>query len=203
MWLWSYLKSFNKSLPSLFVVTFSTFSVLGLFTPLSWVLLSLSLFTASLSAYLYPNLSIQFAKGDKNLPRQTLIINLAVFCLAIPIILVVYFVLPYLVEQFLPKYVSVILPMQIALLASLFDVFSLSSTVWVAAKDWFRMYLFLGVSLLIRILGLVWLFFNQEDILFNVSLTILFTSVSVMILIIIMLIQQENEIKKKATVLSV
>ena len=203
LWLWSYLKSFNKSLPSLFVVTFSTFSVLGLFTPLSWVLLSLSLFTASLSAYLYPNLSIQFAKGDKNLPRQTLIINLAVFCLAIPIILVGYFIVPYLVEQFLPKYVSVILPIQIALLASLFDVFSLSSTVWVASKDWFRMYLFLGVSLFIRLLGLLWLFFNQEDILFNLSLTIFFTSVSVMILVIIMLFQQENEIKKKATVLSV
>lgn len=203
LWLWSYLKSFYKSLPKLFVVTFSTFSVLGLFTPLSWMLLSLSLFTASLSAYIYPNLSLRFAKGDKNLPRQTLIINLAVFFLAIPIIFVLYFLIPCLVEQFLPKYVSVILPMQIALLASLFDVFSLSSTVWVAAKDWFRMYLFLGVSLLIRILGLVWLFFNQEDILFNVSLTILFTSVSVMILIIIMLIQQENEIKKKATVLSV
>ena len=132
-----------------------------------------------------------------------ILINLAVFCLAIPIILVGYFIVPYLVEQFLPKYVSVILPIQIALLASLFDVFSLSSTVWVASKDWFRMYLFLGVSLFIRLLGLLWLFFNQEDILFNLSLTIFFTSVSVMILVIIMLFQQENEIKKKATVLSV
>ena len=203
LWLWSYLKSFNKSLPKLFLITFSTFSVLGLFTPLNWMLLSLSLFTASLNAYLYPNLSLRFAKGDKNLPRQILTINLVVFCLAIPIIGLAYFVVPYLVEQFLPKYVSVIVPMQIALIASLFDIFSLCSTVWVAAKDWFRMYLFLGISLLIRLLGLVWLFFNQDDILFNVSLTILFTSIFVVILVIIMLFQQENEIKKKTTVLSV
>jgi O-antigen/teichoic acid export membrane protein len=202
LWLWSYLKSFNKNLPKLFLITFSTFSVLGFFTPLNWMLLALSLFTASLSAYLYPNLSLRFGKGDENLPRQILVINLMVFCAAIPIIAVIYFLVPYLVEYFLPKYITVILPMQIALIASLFDVFSLSSTVWVAAKDWFRMYLFLGLSLLIRILGLVWLFFNQQDVLFNVSLTILFTSVLVVVLVIIMLLQQENEIKKKATILS-
>jgi O-antigen/teichoic acid export membrane protein len=201
LWLWSYLKSFNKSLPKLFLITFSTFSVLGFFTPLNWMLLSLSLFTASLNAYLYPNLSLRFGKGDKNLPRQILIINLIVFCLAIPVIAFVYLLIPYLVELFLPKYVIVIEPMQIALIASLFDIFSLSSTVWVASKDWFRMYLFLGVSLLIRILGLVWLFFNQENILFNTSLTILFTSVLVVVLVILMLLQQENEIKKKTPVL--
>jgi hypothetical protein len=57
-------------------------------------------------------------------------------------------------------------------------------------------------SLLIRILGLVWLFFNQQDVLFNVSLTILFTSVLVVVLVIIMLLQQENENKKKTSVLS-
>ena len=202
LWLWSYLKSFNKSLPKLFIITFSTFSILGLFTPLNWMLLSLSLFTASLSAYLYPNLSMRFGKGDKNLPRQVLVINFAVFVVAIPIIATMYFILPFLVEEFLFKYIPAIVPMQIALIASLFDVFSLGSTVWVAAKDWLRMYLFLGLSLLIRILGLVWLYFNQEDLLINMSLTILFTSIFVLLLVIIMLFQQENEIKKKASVLS-
>tara|TARA_R110002049_G_scaffold125367_1_gene280976 strand:- start:15739 stop:17022 length:1284 start_codon:yes stop_codon:yes gene_type:complete len=203
LWLWSYLKSFNKNLPKLFLITFSTFSVLGFFTPLNWMLLALSLFTASLSAYLYPNLSLRFGKGDKNLPRQLLVINSIVFCVAIPIIVIAYFIVPYLVEQFLPKYITVIVPMQIVLIASLFDVYSLSSTIWVATKDWFRMYLFLGISLLIRILGLVWLYFNQQNILYNLSLTIIYTSIMVVVLVIIMLLQQENENKKKTSVLSI
>jgi O-antigen/teichoic acid export membrane protein len=202
-WIWSYLRSFNKSLPKLFLVVFSSLTIVGLYTPINWLLLVFTLFTSSLSTYLYPTLSHRFAKGDKNLPKQSLAINSLAFVLAIPLALVGYFLLPTVIKSYLPQYEAAIVPMQIALFASLFDIITVSATVWASLKDWSSMYKSTIFSLLINIASLVWLYFNQADLLVNVSLSILFSSVFSALLIVYMIFRKDAKAKAKAAILPV
>ncbi len=205
LWLWSYLKNFNKSLPKLFLVMFSTFTVLGLFTPINWMILSFTMFTTALGSYIYPNLSQRFAKGDKNLPLQALVINTISFFISLPFLAVGYFTIPWLIATFLPQYTEAIFPMQIGMIASSLDIFSVTSTVWVAMKDWARMYIFVSVSIVFRILSLAWLYYHQESLLLNLGYSLLFTSVGICLLVLTMITLQtlrNDGFKKKTTILS-
>ncbi|MEQ6123445.1 oligosaccharide flippase family protein [Pseudotenacibaculum sp. MALMAid0570] len=193
LWLWSYLKSFNRSLPKLFLVSFASLSALGLFTPVNWMLLSITLFTTSLNSYLYPNFSQRFAKGDKKIIGQSLLVNIMTFGAFIPIMAIMYISVPFLIDAFLPEYQEAILPMRIAMIASLFDVFSVSATVWVSMKDWGRMYFYIVGALILRLCSLIWLYYNQSNILYNTSLSILFTSVFTSVLVITMLLIQKKK----------
>ncbi len=196
-WLWSYLKSFIKSLPKLFIVTFSTITVLGLFTPINWMMLSFTLLTTSLGTYLYPNLSQRFAKGNQDLPYHTLIISAISFLITIPFIIIGFLTLPWFIKEFLPKYSEAILPMKIAIIASSFEIFAISSTVWVAMKDWTRMFIFLFFSAFLRLLSLFWLYFNQDELLLNLSYTLLFVSLGICLTVTIMIVLQNMNFSSK------
>lgn len=205
LWLWSYLKSFNKSLPKLYLVTFSSLTILGLYTPVNWMILSFTMFTAALGSYIYPNLSQRFAKNDQNLPFQALMINTISFFISLPFLVVGYFLIPLLIRGLLPHYTDAIYPMQVGMIASSIDILAVTSTVWVAMKDWTRMYIFVSVSLVLRLLSLFWLYCNQEDILLNIGYSLLFTSVGICLLVLTMIFFQiirHDYFKKKTTILS-
>lgn len=203
LWVWSYSKTFIKSLPKLFLSFFASLAVFGLFTPINWVLLTFSLFTSSLSTYLYPVLSHYFAVGMKDLPIKTLTINFIAFIVALPFASIGIFALPYLVSKFIPEYYSVVRPMQITMLASAFDIIVISSTIWVSMQDWKRMFLSINLIFVFSLLSYVWLYNNQSNLLYNLSLCILFNSVLSAIIITIMLIHQHVETKKKNSVLHI
>lgn len=200
-WFWSYLKSFNKSLPKLFIVKVSSLTILGLYTPINWLLLSFTLLTSNISSYLYPVLSQQFAKGQGNLLIQTLKINFIVFLIGIPIAAIGIFYLPSLVNIFLPQYKATVFSMQLTLVASLFDIIGISATVWASMKDWKRMYVSTILITLINLLSLGWLYFNKANIISNIGYCVLFSSIASSLLIVLMILQHEVQIKKKATIL--
>lgn len=185
LWVISYLRSFNKSAPKLYLAIFASIGILGLYTPVNWILLSLTLFTTSIGSYLYPHLSSQFAiKGNRSLKKQSIAISGLSFMVLIPVVLLSYTFLPKVVSLLLPEYTSVIEPMRIALLASLFDVFLVSTTVWIAMKAWEDIFFFVIISLMIRMLSLVWTYTCFTDVLLGVSYSMLLTSFASVLLMI-------------------
>lgn len=200
-WLWSYLKSFNKSIPRLFIISFSTLLVLGYFTPINWFLGASVLITGSLSSYLYPILSRKISKGNISMGVETLKINFIVFLIGIPFVVVGIFLLPYFVNWIIPQYIDVIFPMRLTLVASLFEIIALSSVVWASQKEWGKMFFITILSILLNILTFIWVYFNQENLLVKIGYCILINSVVIALIINLIIIFEHYHNEKKTSVL--
>jgi O-antigen/teichoic acid export membrane protein len=198
LWIWSYSKGLNRSLPRLFLVYLSSITILGLFTPVNWILLSITLFTNSLSIYLYPLLTKQYAKGDMDISRKALKINFLTFFLLSPFVVCVCFLVEPFINWFLPLYSESIFAMRVVAIASLFEIFSITSSSWVAAKNWKKMFIDVFGNMLIRLGCLSWLFFYEGNILDGIAQSILAGSV-LSGLFMIILVYTENKLYEEKT----
>jgi len=191
-WLLGYLRSFNKTIPRLFLVSFAGISALGLYTPVNWILTGFTLFTGSLNTYLYPYISQQFAKGNKDMNAQILSINGIALLLAVPISVIVYFIIPNLIDNYLPKYHASISVMQMVIFASLFDMFTVSTSVWYASKDWTRLFTYNIIIILISVLMFSLLHFSQYDLLNGTGWVILGNSFFSALLVVTMILTKHK-----------
>jgi O-antigen/teichoic acid export membrane protein len=176
-WLWSYTKTLLKSIPKAYILFFGNITFLGLYAPVNWLLLSFSLFTGSLTAYLYPILTTQIAKGETALEENTFKINLLVFICLIPLAALGCTLLPGMISNFLPAYSEAIFPMQITLVASLFEIFSVNTTLWASKREWKKILISQLLSLLVAILSFVCVYFSPGILLLNVSFAVLAGSI--------------------------
>jgi O-antigen/teichoic acid export membrane protein len=176
-WIWSFSKSFIRNLPRQYLLSFSNFVVVGLFTPINWILSSFSLLLSNITIYLYPILTRKFAEKDQNIFKNTLIINLVIFILFVPIVIITYLLLPSLVAIFLPKFVSVVSSMRVILISCLFDVFTINSTIWASQKDWKVISFLTFINAFLYLIGLIYVHFLNGDLIFNISILIVVISV--------------------------
>ncbi len=190
VWLWSYLKSFHLSLPKLYIANFLGVTALGYFTPINWVLLAFSLITSSLGSFIYPTLSRKYAAGEQNLVWKTYIIYATIFLVALPLAIIGYFILPAVIKYILPNYVDIIGSMQLAAISSVFDVFVLIGSSWVALKDYRRMFIMVAMMLFVRLLSLVWVNYQTDVTLLTIAKSMVFSSVFVALGLLILVIHQ-------------
>jgi len=176
-WLWSYTKTLLKSIPKVYILFFGNITILGLYAPVNWLLLSFSLFTGSLTAYLYPILTTQVAKGDTALEENTFKLNFLVFICLTPLAALGCILLPALISSFLPGYTEVIFPMQITLVASLFEIFSVNSTLWASKREWKKILISQLLSFLVALLSFAFVYFSSGILLVNVSYAVLVGSI--------------------------
>ena len=189
IWLGSYIKNVNKSLPKLYLVSFSTLTTLGFYTPVHWMISSLSIITSSFGSYIYPNLLKRYSKGKKDIVKITFKLNFIMFLISIPVSIITYFLIPLFVKFLIPEYALVITPMRIAVIASTFEVFNITSTAWVVVDKLNRMAYFIFLSLIIRLFSLLWVYmFNNGEILLYLSYSLLINSIGIMFLSMIFII---------------
>lgn len=179
MWLWGYLKNINKSIPKLIIASLETTLVLGLFTPINWMKTIFYNFATSIGAYIYPNLSYQYAKQNLKVGANTLRITVFTALFSIPFVIVGVLLIPIMVKLLLPQYITVILPMQIALISSIFEIFMISNMAFATKKAWKLMYVHILVTILIRFIGIFTCYQLFEDKLLGIAYGLLFTSVLV------------------------
>lgn len=201
-WIFSYLKGFIKSMPRLYISIFSTLTVLGLFTPINWILLSFTLFTSSLTTYLYPLLSQRHAKGDQRLQIQSLTINGIAFAIAIPFALIGIYLIPSLMHYFLPEYNSSVKAMQITIIASLFDIITVTTTIWYSMKSWKNLILFYALTFFVNIICFAFVYLMKNgNTLINISYAILMSSIISSLIILVLVFKNEYYDKKKTSIL--
>jgi O-antigen/teichoic acid export membrane protein len=193
IWVWSYLKNFAQSLPRLYVLNFMGLTALGLFTPVAWVFLSFSLITGSINSFLYPLLSRKFAINEKDLVWQTFTIYLLISVCTLPIALLGYYLMPTIIAFLLPDYFSVVEALQLTILSSVFDIIVLTGSVWTASKDYYRMFTIVFIILFVRICSLFWVYTLDLPSLYDISLSMLASSVTIFLCITgIVLLQKVN-----------
>ena len=187
LWLWSYLKSFGKSLPKLFVAFFMGLISLGLFAPIQWVLSAFILFTSSLSSYLYPKLThIVASKSPSEVNRLALRIVLLTMLFLVPFVFAGQFFLPVVFSTWFPEYESVVPVLELVIWASFFEVISTSVSSWVSRKKWRYMYIYVVGALVIRISTLLIPYLTSNFDLYHVGLAIVSSSILIGLLVVIM-----------------
>jgi O-antigen/teichoic acid export membrane protein len=201
IWLWSYLNSFGKTLPRLFLIQFGSLILLGLFTPINWIILAFTLFSSSLGEYLYPIFSKSYVNGELDMPKKSFRISFFVFIISFPFALIIYFLGPLAISMFLPKYIESAGSIKFVVFASLFDLFSLSSSVWVTTKEWVKLYAYTLSSILLKML-FIFIFSLSGITLLSVAKALLISSIISLLIMIFLIYSKYDFFKKKTTVLS-
>lgn len=177
LWLWSYLKNFSKSLPRLVLLSFSGSILLGLYAPVNWMNMAFINFSGSITAYLYPNLSIELAQGSTNIGKQSLKISLYTFLFFLPVAIVGVTCIPFVIPFLLPNYSEAIVAMQIALVSGLIDIFLISTTALASIKHWNYMYSHLAWMIIIRAICVIGGYYIFTNSLNGVALGMLVSSI--------------------------
>jgi O-antigen/teichoic acid export membrane protein len=198
IWLWSYLNSFGKTLPRLFLIQFGSLVLLGLFTPINWIILAFTLFSSSLGEYLYPIFSKGYVNGELNMSKKSF--RFFVFLISFPFALIIYFFGPMAISIFLPNYIESSSAIKFVVFASLFDLFSLSSSVWVTTKEWFKLYSYTLSSIILKIF-FIFIFSLSGITLLNVSKALLVSSIFSLLIMVFLIYSKHEFYKKKAAVL--
>ncbi len=150
----NYLQNIVKGFPKIIILFFSSMTVLGLFSPVQAVLSLGVLIPSSISLYLLPKLNFDYGKNDS---KKEIISNGfkaagISMLIMLPIVLILWFLMPPVIKAFLPNFVESIFPMQLALILSVFTAFKISFNVFTVLKEWSKMYIYLGFLLLVQAL---------------------------------------------------
>jgi multidrug transporter EmrE-like cation transporter len=82
-----------------------------------------------------------------------------------------------MISDLLPAYTEAIFPMQITLVASLFEIFSVNTTLWASKREWKKILISQLLSFLVAILSFVCVYFSPGILLLNVSYAVLAGSI--------------------------
>ncbi len=175
-WLLSYIKTFSKSIPKLFLATFAGVATLGLFTPINWVMLAFTTLTGNLTAYIYPIFTQLYAKGNHNIEKYSIQINFLTLFFILPCIGFIYFLTPYLIVNFLPKYSESISAIRIGTFSIIFEIFTLSTSLWYARKEWYKLFLYYSLTTISSLLVFLYVYLNQGDLLLQTCWAIFIVS---------------------------
>lgn len=134
----SYLFRISFGIPKLILAYVGSIRLVGLYSPALTLLSGMSVFTDSISTYLFPKMAFQLgANADKKiLFKNSLYSHVGILIASIPIILLGWFLIPQLVPQILPKYIESIDVLKIALIISAFYSFKIGFTTLVTLKSW-------------------------------------------------------------------
>lgn len=160
----STITSFIDTIPRLYLIKFGTEIDLGLYSPVFFLISTISLLPNQLSSYFYPKFTYNLAKTNSIFFMKQSIKKIVLFTF---IFLVFTSVLIYSISQsiilFFPKYLKSLPYIQLALLATPFVLFRLAHTVSAVLKNYKTMVLFAIFYLIIQIISILILkSFNNE-----------------------------------------
>lgn len=187
LWLWSYLKSFGKSIPRLFVATFLGVYALGLFAPVQWILASFVLFSSSVSSYLYPKLTHLVAAQSDQITWRAFAITSGTVLILIPAAAAGHFLVPIFFDQLFPEYLTVVPAVQLVIWASLFELFSLVASSWVSQKKWAFMFAYVIGAFILRIAGMAIPYLKSTPEIIDVSQGIVLSAAAIALLVVLLM----------------
>lgn len=118
----SYLESVASTADKLWVLKYAGLTEVGLYSFGFYAFSLFTLFSTSVASYIYPRMTYSYGKNnDKTvLWHYVKRITVMLFIVQIPLVILGYNLIPYLVSAFFPKYVLSITIMKILLLAGAF-----------------------------------------------------------------------------------
>lgn len=150
LFLWNYLFNMAKSFPRQAMMVLGGSAALGLFTPVASISLVLNGIAGSLSSYLYPRLTMRYARDQVPVGRLAMKAGLLVVAGLAPMVLVGVLIMPWVFPVVLPKYAKAMTAGQVALVAGLFECLSIGTLTFAVTKAWRAMTVYLVAALAVR-----------------------------------------------------
>lgn len=141
LYLRHYLMRIGKEMPRTALATIEGAMMLGLYAPVNAINAMLTNITASLQAYLVPNLTAKIAEGHPHVGKLAIKAWLMILLVMFPLLLLAELLVPPLVAWFLPAYADAIPAMRVAMIGGYLQSSDAAATVFTAAKAWRSLYL--------------------------------------------------------------
>lgn len=141
----TYLFNFFNTLPRLVLIKFGSIEMLGLYAPVLTLIGAMGIVPDSIGTYLYPKLSFQLGldNDSERLWKQSLKSHLALLAIGIPLAVVGYLAIPYIIDNYLPKYIRTKDIINMGLVAGVFFSFKFGYTILVTLKSWVYMSIYI------------------------------------------------------------
>jgi O-antigen/teichoic acid export membrane protein len=169
----NYLILVSDLFPRLFLVSWSGVAAVGLFTPVTGVRSAFQMFVSAVAIYVYPRLTFQYAQGRPGTGRRALRWGALTGMALLPAAAGAFFLLPVLIERFLPQYVPAIPAVRIAALVGLLECMRVGMTAFFATKAWTALFTYAGCSLLVRASSALIGYWSFQDRLLGITLGML------------------------------
>lgn len=173
-----YLTSIADTFKRIILKHFSSFEIVGYFSPALAIHGLNSMLPKYIGQYVFPKLNYNIGKG-KNINTlwkdvlKYVFLNILVM---IPLIVIGWFSIPYFIEYFFPKYVLGIFAAQIAILSALVMPFKIILNLFNSLKNWKIIYA-VAVFKLIVYFCFQWFFTKSMEPLEGMAFGILFSEV--------------------------
>ncbi len=144
IFLFSYLIQVADTIPRFLILKNMDITSLGLFAPAATILGVLLIIPNSLSSFFYPKLTHNLGKSNSiaRLFKAVIKVHFGISLVLLPVIVTAWFVLPIIIEEYIPKYIGSIEIIHLILISSLFLGFKFGYTSLVIIKAKKFMFLF-------------------------------------------------------------
>ena len=144
----NYGQTVINSFPGMLILIFGNIATLGMFYPVSILMNFGSLVPGIISTYLYPQISFDFGanKSVKEVINKSVKAGFSAMLIMMPVIVILYFLLPQIFYRFAPEYSNAIIVCKWALLFSLVSCMNLFYNPYAILKAWKPMYIYLIIS---------------------------------------------------------
>lgn len=156
----AYLELITSTIDKVWIIKFSDLNNVGLYSFGLYSLTMVTLFSSSIASYIYPRMTYNYGANNNKvlLWKYVKKVTNIVFITLLPVVVIGYFALPYIIQTFFPNYILSTKVMQILLIAGLFKGAVIGVNVLWSMKKWKYMIIYqLSYSLLYA--GFTYLFF--------------------------------------------
>ena len=144
----NYGQSVINSFPGMLILIFGNLATLGLYYPVGIIINFGAMVPGAISSYLYPQTSYEYGvnKNINQVVQKSLKAGFYSMLLMVPVIGIVFLLLPFMFYRFAPQYSEALMAAKWALLFSLVGCMSLLYNPFAILKAWKPMYIYIGIS---------------------------------------------------------
>jgi O-antigen/teichoic acid export membrane protein len=149
----SYLLIVINTIPRVILLKYGTVEMMGFYSPLSSIILIVTVLPDSITAYLYPKMVYDLSKSNNKsivLWRKTLLSQFGLVAIGVPLVIMGYFFLPYFISRHLPKYIGSINILKFGIFTSLFMSYKFVYTTFIVLKKWNYMVFYLVIFTILQ-----------------------------------------------------
>lgn len=134
----SYAIVFIGTIPRLILLNFGNVSMIGVYAPLLTIITTISVIPDSIGNFLYPQMTHEMGKTNNRLSfwKRSLFTHFGLIIIGIPLVTACVFIVPYLIDNFIPKYAESKSIIGIGIFSSLFMSYKFGYTILITLKEW-------------------------------------------------------------------
>ncbi|MGD9992106.1 MAG: oligosaccharide flippase family protein [Salinivirgaceae bacterium] len=149
----AYLQGFASTINRIVLVDLAGFLAIGLYSPALAVLGVSKLLPSVLGQFLYPKMSFEFGKNNDKVKlwKWTWQSSLGIMAILAPFAIMGWYLMPYVVELFFPKYTDGIEAAQFAIISGVFSAATVGFVVLSSLKAFKIMYFITTIKIVLNI----------------------------------------------------